>query len=305
MPMTPRHSAALPVVAAICGIAAFSVMDALMKRASIATGVYSALLLRCAFGAVACGPIWRLRGGRWPVGAVFRLHLLRAVLVAGMASTFFWGLVRTPMAEGMALSFISPLIALALAAVVLGERVGRAAIAGSVLALAGVAVIAAGGMGGAQRPDAALGMAAILVSACFYAWNLILQRQQAQRADPLEVVTFQSGLTALILLPGLPWLWQTPAGGAWRDIALAAACSSAAILLLSWAWARAEAQRLVPLEYTAFLWAALMGWWWFAEPVGRATLAGLVLIVGGSLAGTRQSARRAVKPAAAARLAEP
>ena len=42
---------------------------------------------------------------------------------------------------------------------------------------------------------------------------------------------------------------------------------------------RAEAQALLPIEYTAFVWAAIMGWWMFAEPVTLATLLGVALIV--------------------------
>ena len=45
-----------------------------------------------------------------------------------MAACFFWGVVRTPLAEGIALSFIAPLVALYLAAVQLGEKIRREAI---------------------------------------------------------------------------------------------------------------------------------------------------------------------------------
>jgi S-adenosylmethionine uptake transporter len=47
-----------------------------------------------------------------------------------MAVLFFYGVVRTPLAEGIALSFIAPLIALYLAAIWLGEPVGRRAVGG-------------------------------------------------------------------------------------------------------------------------------------------------------------------------------
>ena len=73
-----------------------------------------------------------------------------------------------------------------------------------------------------------------------------------------------------------------------RDIALAAALAATSLLLLSWAYARAEAQVLVPLEYTAFIWAALMGWVAFAEPLTWSTIAGVALIVAGCLAAARR-----------------
>ena len=60
-------------------------------------------------------------------------------------------------------------------------------------------------------------------------------------------------------------------------------------MLLSWAYARAEAQALLPVEYTGFIWAALFGWLMFGEAVTVATLAGVVLIVIGSWIATRKS----------------
>jgi len=50
-------------------------------------------------------------------------------------------------------------------------------------------------------------------------------------------------------------------------------------LLFAWSYARAEAQALVPLEYSGFLWAALFGWLFFAEPLRLPVLLGAALIV--------------------------
>ena len=52
-------------------------------------------------------------------------------------------------------------------------------------------------------------------------------------------------------------------------------------MLLSWAYARAEASYLAATEYTAFLWAALFGWLVFGEPLSPFTVAGAALIVAG------------------------
>jgi S-adenosylmethionine uptake transporter len=68
----------------------------------------------------------------------------------------------------------------------------------------------------------------------------------------------------------------------------AAVLAGVSLMLLSWAYARAETQALVPIEYTGFIWAALFGWLWFAEPVTPATLAGVVLIVAGCWIAGRQ-----------------
>ena len=254
-----------------------------MKGASISAGVYSALLLRCAFGTLLMLPVWLLSGARWPSSAVLQVHLLRSAVVAGMALLFFWGLVRLPLAEAIALSFIAPLIALHLAAVLLGEIIRTEAVVASLLGLSGVVIIVAARLGGDSLNEQSVwGIAAVLGSAVLYAWNLVLQRQQAQVAGPQEIALFQNLLVALILSLAAPWLLHWPGMAALRDIALAAALAGVSLLLLSWAYARAEAQALVPIEYTGFIWAALFGWLKFGEPVGLATLAGAMLIVVGS-----------------------
>jgi S-adenosylmethionine uptake transporter len=204
-----------------------------------------------------------------------------------MALLFFWGLVRTPIAEAIALSFIAPLIALYLASVLLGETISRRAIFASVLGLAGVAAIAFAPGHHSGPPRSTLGIAAVLASAVFYAWNLILQRQQAQAADPREITFFQNALIGTLLLLAAPWLLKAPDLPALGTIAAASVLIVVSLLLLSWAYARAEAQALVPLEYTAFIWAALFGWLWFGERVTTATLAGAALIVVACLSATR------------------
>lgn len=286
--MERRHHHLMPIAVTVLAIALFSVMDALMKRASTMGGVYPAMLVRSVIAGSVVFAIWKVRGGRMPQAKVLRLHALRGVVCAGMATTFFYGLVRTPMAQGMALSFIAPLIALWLAAVMLGEQIRREAVFAAMLGLAGVTVIAADRIGGAEmQGEAAQGLAAILLSAVLYAWNLILQRQQAQVSNPAEVALFQNVFVSLSLLPLAPWLWSAPQGSEWLDIAGAALLATASIMLLAWSYAREEAQVLVPIEYTAFVWAALMGWWWFGEAVSRGTLAGVALILAGCWVGTR------------------
>ena len=294
-----RQSTLLPVLSALAGIGLFSVMDAFMKRASIEVGAYNAVLWRNVIGSlIGVGP-WLLVGKRqrfaagfWPDPRRLRVHLLRSTVVAGMAVMFFYGLVRTPMAEGMALSFIAPLIALYLAALFLGEPVTRRALAASVLALAGVFVIAAARNGEAtdDHHEAMLGLAAILVSAVLYAVNLVLQRHQAQLAGPVEIAFFQNLFVALVAALAAPWLGAWPAlpgeATALAVVTGAAGLAFVSLMLLSWAYARAEAHRLLPIEYSAFVWSALMGWLWFSEPVGLATLAGVVLIVAGCAIGT-------------------
>lgn len=278
---SPHHEHhAAPFIAVTVGIALFSVMDGLMKNASIAVGAYNAMLFRSLIGTALMFPLWKLRGGVWPDAGAMRLHALRGAVSGAMATTFFWGLVRVPMAEGIALSFIAPLIALYLAAALLGETIGRRAILASLLGLAGVLVIAAARLGEqAMSADAAWGIGAILISAVLYAFNLILQRKQALLSGPTEVALFQTVFVALFLSLAAPWLAAVPDTRALIDIGAGAVLAMISLMVISWGYGRAETQVLLPIEYTAFIWAAIIGWFMFAEPVTVPTIIGVVLIV--------------------------
>ena len=273
----------MPFIATLAGVGLYSLMDVLMKSATLAIGVYSAILWRSAAAVVVAVPAWRLSGGIWPERATLRLHLLRGVVAAGMTLTFFWGLARLPLAEAIAISFLAPLIALYLAAVMLGETISRGAVIASLLGLVGVVVIGAARLGAdGDSSEAAAGIAAILVSAVLYAWNLILQRRQSQLARPLEVAAFMNFTVLAVLLPFAALIGVTlPEPGMAAAIGGAALLAVAAGMLFSWAYARAEAQALVPLEYSAFIWAAILGWLAFGEALSLATAIGAVLIVAG------------------------
>ncbi|HMT47041.1 MAG: hypothetical protein RL702_2521 [Pseudomonadota bacterium] len=285
-----RHHPAAPFIAVTLGIALFSVMDGLMKSASLAVGAYNAMLFRSLIGTVIMAPVWKLSGGQWPGREGMKLHALRGAISGAMATSFFWGLVHVPMAEGIALSFIAPLIALYLAAVLLKEQIGRGAILASLLGLAGVAVIAAARLGEERiGENAAWGIAAILFSAVLYAFNLILQRKQALMAGPAEVALFQTVFVGLFLALAAPWWAVMPSPRALADIGAGALLAMISLMVISWGYGRAEAQALLPIEYSAFIWAALTGWVMFGEPVTGATVAGVVLIVAGCLIAARRA----------------
>ncbi|MCB2052459.1 MAG: DMT family transporter [Novosphingobium sp.] len=283
----PRDHPVLPFVATALAVALFSLMDALMKGASIAVGAYSALLIRSMIGTILVIPVWattRTDRKIVPAAPILRIHLLRGAVNCAMAVLFFYSLVRLPIAEAIALSFIAPLIALFLAAVILGEKVGKQAIVASLLGLAGVGVITfTRWRSGELGLEEWKGGIALFVSACLFAWNLVLQRKIALLADPREVVLAQNGVMAAILLLFAPWFIVWPQSADLALIGVAAVLASGSMMILAWSYARAEAQVLVPIEYTGFLWAALFGWLFYAESVGLATLTGAILIVAGCL----------------------
>ena len=296
-----RNPAFYPFLVTLLAIALLSLMDGFMKSAALAVGAYSALLIRSAISVSLMGPVWLRLGAQKPDKQAMRIHIIRGVNSAFMALTFFSALVYLPLAESIALAFISPLIALGLAAIILKEKIARKTIIAAILGLAGVAVIIGGRIGQeSMSEEAALGVALVLISALLYAWNLILQRQQALVAKPVEITFFQNVIVGLVLLVGVPFFLQLPSDpSTWLDIFLTSILALAGSLMLAWAYARAEAQVLVPVEYTGFAWAALFGWLLFGEHVEMPTIAGAALIIIGCwIAAPRKHTEQAATGAA-------
>ena len=218
--LTGAVSPMIPVL--VCALAIFllSGMDAAMKTLVIAVGVYNTVLWRSMVATVVAGAAWSAGPRSKPTLPVLRLHALRAAIVGIVLISFFWGLARLPLAEAIGLSFVAPLFALFLAALLLGERIRRQAIWASLAGIAGVAIIMAGQFGQASySQDAMLGTAAVLVSTVFYGYNLILARQQAQLAKPIEIMLFQNLCVAIILGLAAPWLAVALPTNLWLPLA--------------------------------------------------------------------------------------
>lgn len=285
--------------AALIAVATLSIMDAVMKGLVIAIGIVAVSVWRAAANFLISAGLYLPSRRVWPSQSTLRIHLVRSVIVTLMAGLFFWGIGRVPLAQAIALTFIAPLIALLLAAAILGEEVGRRSIAGSLAAFGGVIVIVIGQARAALGGEVLMGSAAIVGSALCYAINIVMMRQQALAAKPLEINFFQSLIVgalwlAVALYVGLP-SWPS---GQWQWVVIAATLSTIGGLVFSWAYARAEASYLAVTEYSAFLWASALGWLIFRERLSLFTLAGAALIVAGSLIAIRRDARPEIEAAA-------
>lgn len=277
---------------AVAGVGALSAMDAVMKGLTIDIGAFATMCWRSLLATlVVAAPYYALRRQR-PTRRAVRLHLIRAVIMIPMALLFFWGLARVPMAQAIALTFVAPLMALFLAALLLKESIGARTAAASALAFVGVLIIFYGQGQSDLGREALLGSLAILGSAICYAFNIVVMRSQAQLAGPMEIAFFQYlfggiGYWLAALVVGIP---TYPAGHE-PAMVLATVLSIAGMLMLAWAYARAGAGYLSSSEYSGFIYAMVLGWLVFGEAVSLYTAAGAALIVAGCVLAARTVAK--------------
>jgi S-adenosylmethionine uptake transporter len=284
----PSAPAAAPVqrivLVAVAAEGLLTLMDALIKLLSARYPVLQIAFLRYGFGLIGAAlyAAWRRPG--WPTGEAVFYNGIRAVVIVITATSFFFALARLPLADAIALSFISPVLTALFGAALLGERLDWRIAAALAAGFVGMLLIVSSQMSGAGLSDeAVVGAAAVLVSAVGYALNIVVLRHRATR-DPLsQIVLFQNLGPALLLAAPVLWVWTPPTLGDTALFALLGTLGVTAHTMLAHAFARMEAARLAPVGYVTLVWGVLFGALFFAEIPGLGTVAGAGLIVLGTL----------------------
>lgn len=279
-----------PAIAeAVAGIALLSVMDAIIKGVAARYPVVEVAFMRFLVGSVVmAGVVAVVRPGR-PSRETLLVNGGRAILVVATATTFFFALSALPLAETLALSFLAPVFIAMFGALILRERIDRRIVGALAAGFAGMVVIVSAKAGGGSLTGTALwGAIAAVTSAVTYALAMVLLRARAAKDPVVTIVALQNVVPAAILLVPAAIVWVTPTV---RDAALFVAVGMLGVsghLLLACAFAKAEAARLAPLEYTALVWAVILGFAFFGEVPTLSTMAGAALILGGALIASRR-----------------
>lgn len=271
-----------PVWVAVLAVAAFIGMDATIKLLAARYGAVQLTWLRFASGAVFAIAIWAVRRTPMPAAGHWRLHLLRSALLLLTLVLYFRSLALLDLAQAAAMGYTAPIFTSLLAIVLLRER--PTAWIWCALALgflgAGVALWPAMHAGGAPQ---LAGLAYAGLSAISFAFVMVLTRKQAQH-DTLPTFLLLQNLIPVALL-GVPaaMLWQPIQLTDLAAIAAIGAFATIGLAGITWALRHMEASRVAPIEYTGFVWAALLGYVGFGEVPSATTLASALLIVGGCL----------------------
>lgn len=269
----------VPVFAAALGVGVLSCMDALMKTPSMTYPLGEVVGLRYSTAAAFAALAFLVAGERLPSLGALRRNASRAVVMLANGACFFTALARLPLAECIALTFMAPLFLALLGRVILKEPISPNAMTGVLLGLVGVVIIAGGTpMRGGDAFDI-IGIASALGCAFFYALSNVLMRQQTSRNSLHTIVFLSNCCAAVFSLPFLAVQWQRPSLADLSVVTLAGLLGTCGHFCMAWAYARAQAGRLGILEYSAFLWASVLGFVFFAEVPSLATVVGAGLIL--------------------------
>jgi drug/metabolite transporter (DMT)-like permease len=267
----------------------FAMMGALVRYLGEAVPVGQIVFFRSAFAILPVAVIYAWRGelraavrtGR-PLG-----HVLRGLIsVLGMFLNFA-ALARLQLVDATAISFASPLITVALAALVLKEKVRIYRWSAVGVGFLGVVVmlwpfldvnrIVAG------SAAATIGALCAIGSAFTNAGSVIQTRRLTDSETTSSIVFYFSVICAVAGLCTLPFGWQQPSGPQLAALVTIGVLGGLSHILLTESYRYAAASVVAPFDYTAMLWAFLLGYAFFDELPNRYIFVGSLIVVASGL----------------------
>ncbi len=277
-----------PALRATAGIALLSIMDAVIKGMAGHYPVLQVTFMRFIAGSIIVSAVVLAMRPGWPSRETVVANSMRSVVAVCTATSFFYALSQLPLAETLVLSFLAPTFVALFGLLLLKERVDGRIVAALAVGFFGTLVVVLGGGGEEGGTRTWTGIAAALASAVLYALSVVLLRQRAQRDKFLHIVIFQNVGPMILVSPFGFAVWEPPAAHHLAWFGLMGVLGVSGHMLLTSAFAKAEAARLAPLEYTALIWAGFIGYAVFDEIPTLATFLGGALIIGAALLTSRR-----------------
>ena len=301
---TSQHAPAWGITLMVLSVTVFTVMSAFIKAADrVPAG--EAMFFRAVF-TLPVIIVWLVLRGELVTGIRtknMRSHAVRGVAGSVAMGLGFAGLKYLPLPEVTAIRFVTPVVMLVLAAVLLGERLRLVRSAAVAVGLIGVLIIVWPRLSTGAGTSEAFGAMIVLGSACLAALAQVFVKSMAGRESTAAIV-FYFALTASVLsLFTLPFGWVWPTSQEAALLIGAGVVGGLGQILLTSSYRFAEAGVLAPFTYVSMLWSIIIGYVWFLEIPTRQMLlgAGLIIMAGGIIVyrerqlGTQKTARRKVE----------
>ncbi len=220
----------------------------------------------------------RSHGDQPFVSQRWKPQLMRGLVGALAPIFFFLSLRALPLAEATALFFCSTFIMVMLSAVFLGEKVGVHRWAAVIVGFSGIILI--------TRPGTELFRVEALyaiISSLFYAIMVVSGRWLSRTDSTLSLVFYFNLALLLIATLGLPWVWQSMDSQAWLATLIMAILTFLAHIGIARAFKTAPVAVIAPFEYSAMLWATLLGFLLWNDLPDWFSFAGIAVIISSGL----------------------
>jgi drug/metabolite transporter (DMT)-like permease len=292
-----RFSPGKAVAYMLAAGATLTVMDAGIKWLTADYPVPQIAFMRYAIGFfVAAGLAARMGGLATLRTRRLGGHALRSILNLGTMLTFYYSLQVMPLADTIAIGYAAPLCMTALSVPLLKERVGWRRWSAIAVGFVGVVFMLQPSPSGISA-----GALLALAAAVLYALTLITSRQLSSTESSHTILFYYSvgvlfALGTVGLLPplGVSEGWVAPwVAPRWHDLWIVLSVGllgSFGQFFLNQAFRYGEVSLLAPLDYTALIWALLLGLVLWGNFPTATVLVGAAIIVFAGLYVVRREA---------------
>jgi S-adenosylmethionine uptake transporter len=276
MQSTTSNKDGIGILMYLAGVFFFAANDALGKWLVHDFSVGEVLLLRSVGAVPVLLAVALVMRASLVVHNQYGLHVLRIICLATDSYCFYFATRSMPLADVMTFYMAAPLIITALSTIILREKVRLFRWTAVSVGFIGV-VIALQPTGAAFSPAALVA----LFGATMFGLAIVITRK-LRGASWLPLVTWQFIGSGFIGAALSPIGWVTPDLVSMCLMFLVGIVSAACFVLITKALALAPASLLAPFQYSAILWAAVMGWLvWGDVPTTHIIIGNGVIIASG------------------------
>jgi drug/metabolite transporter (DMT)-like permease len=209
------------------------------------------------------------------------LQLLRGALLASTTATFFTAIKYIPLADAIAIGFVSPLLGTALAIPVLGEKVGVRRWSAIAIGFVGVLIVLRPGFEERHWAYFLPLVVAALMATYNVATRLVVRHDTADTSLAYTNVFGAVASTLAILV--LPGVWTTPDTIQWGLLVAIGAFGSIGHFFLILAYRSAPVSTLAPFTFGHIILAVSAGWLVFNDWPDVWTLIGAAVVAGSGI----------------------
>ncbi len=211
-------------------------------------------------------------------------HARRAFTGVFAMFTYFGALTYLPLADVTAISFASPLIVVALAAVMLGEAVRLYRWSAVALGFVGVLIMVSPHLQtGAAEPSSTIGLGLAVSNAVLVGFTMIFIRMMSGTESALAIAFYFQLTSTIVSLMTLPFAWVTPGPGDLVLLVLLGVLGGVGQLFMTNGYRFAQASTLASFDYVTMVWAILFGWLFFSELPATAVYLGAAIVIASGL----------------------
>ena len=264
------------------GTALFTLQDASFKWLSVEYAILQIIFLR-SISAVVVSGLWVRQRGGWAVLLVRRWRLFSASITANILGwyCFYTGLAQLPLTIAICIFFLTPIIIAIGAVPFLREPLGWRQLTALTSGFCGVLIISDPFSETAPTELTAVGL--ILISAVMWATMALITRALESSITVGSTLFYNNVVFLLASALFMPALWQPLLTETTVFMLFLGVLGVAAQACVFSAYRSAHTAVAALTEYTALVWAMILGWLVWDELLTGRELVGATLIVAAGL----------------------